>query len=144
YTDDPNIDRYFGQRPANYLEDLGKLLDPKVEMFWTGEEVCSREFSPGHLWRVAEQIRRKPFLWDNYPVNDGMRMSQHLHLRSFTGRPASIAPHISAHAVNPALQPMLSLIPAASLADSYAMGDKYEYAAAFRRAATALGGDGFA
>jgi hyaluronoglucosaminidase len=144
YTDDPNIDRYFGQRPANYLEDLGKLLDRKVEIFWTGEEVCSREFSPGHLKRVAGQIGRKPFLWDNYPVNDGMRMSQHLHLRAFTGRPANIAQHISAHAVNPALQPMLSLIPAASLADSYAMGDKYEYAASFHRAAAALGGEEFA
>ncbi|HEY1709946.1 MAG TPA: beta-N-acetylglucosaminidase domain-containing protein [Rhizomicrobium sp.] len=144
YTDDPNIDRFFGQRPENYLEDLGKLLDPAVEVFWTGEETCAREFSPGHLRRVAQQIGRKPFLWDNYPVNDGPRMSQHLHLRAFTGRPASIAPCIAAHAVNPALQPILSLIPALSLADSYEQGDAYEYGAAFLRAATALGGAEFA
>jgi hyaluronoglucosaminidase len=144
YTYDPNIDRYFGQRPPNYLEDLGKLLDPKIQIFWTGEEVCSREFSIGHLKRVASQIGRKPFLWDNYPVNDGMRMSQHLHLRAFTGRPGNIAPYISAHAVNPALQPTLSLIPAISLADSYRLGDEYQYADAFHRAAVEIGGEDFA
>lgn len=144
YTDDPDLDRHFGQRPANYLEDFGKLLDPKVEVFWTGEDVCSREYSPGHLKRVAEQIGRKPFLWDNYPVNDGPRMSQHLHIRGFTGRPGSNAPYISAHAVNPALQPMLSVITCITLADSYRLNDAYEYSAALQRAATEIGGEEFA
>jgi len=144
YTDDPNLDRFFGERPAGYLRDLGRLLDRKIEIFWTGEEVCAREFSVGHLKRVAEEIGRKPFLWDNYPVNDGPRMSQHLHLRAFTGRPAAIAPYVSAHAVNPALQPMLSMIPALSLTESYAQGEAYEYAGAFLRAATLIGGGEFA
>jgi hypothetical protein len=28
YSDDPVLDRAFGDRPENYLEDLGRLLDP--------------------------------------------------------------------------------------------------------------------
>jgi hypothetical protein len=140
YTDDAVLDRVFGTRPANYLEDLGRLLDPSVEVFWTGEEVCARAFSPGHLQDVAGKLRRKPFLWDNYPVNDGPRMSQFLHVRGFTGRPASIAPHVAAHAINPALQPHLSLIPALTLVDSYAQGDRYSYMASFRAAARAVMG----
>jgi hyaluronoglucosaminidase len=140
YTDDPVLDRFFGKRPENYLEDLGRQLDKTIEVFWTGEEVCSREYSPGHLARVTAQLGRKPFLWDNYPVNDGARMSRFLHLRAFTGRPASIGAHLSAHAVNPALQPMLSCIPAISLAESYRLGDAYAYGAAFTRAATAVAG----
>jgi len=135
YTDDPVLDRVFGQRPANYLEDLGAGLDPAIQLMWTGEEVCSREFSPGHLARVAEQMRRKPFLWDNYPVNDGPRMSRHLHLRAFTGRPAAMGAEIAAHGVNTASQAVLSRIPALTLAESYAEGAAYEYLAAFRRAA---------
>jgi hypothetical protein len=135
YADDPLLDRIFGQRPANYLEDFGKALDPKIDVFWTGEEVCSREYGPGHLQRVSDQLRRKPFLWDNYPVNDGPRMSQYLYLRAFTGRPASIGAHLSAHAVNPALQPVLSRIPSLTLAESYAKGERYEYGAAFLHAA---------
>jgi hyaluronoglucosaminidase len=140
YTDDPVLDRFFGQRPANYLEDLGRMLDPKIAVYWTGEEVCSKEYSPGHLARVADQLRRKPMLWDNYPVNDGQRMSQFLHIRAFTGRPASIGPHLTAHSVNPALQPVLTRIPALSLAESYAKGDAYEYGSAFLAAAEAVCG----
>jgi hyaluronoglucosaminidase len=138
YTDDPVLDRVFGQRPANYLRDLGAGLDPAIQLMWTGEEVCAREFSPGHLARVAEEMGRKPFLWDNYPVNDGPRMSRHLHLRAFTGRPAAIGPHIAGHAVNAASQAVLSRIPALTLAESYAAGSAYEYNAAFRRAAEAV------
>ena len=135
YTDDPVLDRVFGQRPADYLEDLGSGLDPAIQLMWTGEEVCAREFSPGHLARVAEQMRRKPFLWDNYPVNDGPRMSPHLHLRAFTGRPAAIGEHIAGHAINTASQAVLSRIPALTLAESYREGGAYQYLAAFRRAA---------
>lgn len=144
YTDDPVLDRLFGRRPEGYLRKLGELLDPAIGIFWTGEEVCSREFSPGHLARVTGELRRKPFLWDNYPVNDGPRMSPFLHLRGFTGRPASIAPHVAAHGVNPALQPVLSRIPALTLAESYRLGPDYQYGAAFETAATAVLGQDFA
>lgn len=142
YSDDPVLDRVFGRRPERYLEDLGAGLDPGIEIFWTGEEVCSREYRPGRLARVADQLRRKPVIWDNYPVNDGPIMSQSLHLRAFTGRPASLAGKIAAHAVNPALQPVLTRIPALTLAESYRLGDGYEYGAAFARAADqVLGAD---
>ncbi len=144
YSDDPVLDRAFGARPAGYLETLGRLLDPSVEIMWTGEEVCAREFSPGHLERVSEQIGRKPFLWDNYPVNDGARMSQHLHLRAFTGRPATIGAHISAHGINVASQAVLNQIPALTLVESYGAGEVYEYGAAFARAARAVLGDDLA
>ena len=141
YSDDPILDRVFGARPKRYLEELGEGLDAKVEIFWTGEEVISRQFSTGHLRRVAEQLGRKPMLWDNYPVNDGHRMSQYLHLRGFTGRPARIADSISAHAINPALQPTLFRIPALTLAESYRLGDDYSYGEALRRAAVSVLGE---
>lgn len=142
YSDDPVLDRAFGRRPDGYVERLGERLDPAIQVFWTGEEVCSREITPGHLERVAGQLRRKPFLWDNYPVNDGPRMSQYLHVRAFTGRPASLAGHVAAHGINPALQPTLSLIPALTLPECYRLGDGYAYGEAFRAAAMAvLGAD---
>ncbi|MBA2670343.1 MAG: beta-N-acetylglucosaminidase domain-containing protein [Gemmatimonadetes bacterium] len=138
YSDDPVLDRAFGRRPDGYVEQLGSSLDPKIEIFWTGEEVVSREYSIGHLQRVTDQLARRPFLWDNYPVNDGQRMSQFLHLRGFTGRAATIADHISGHGVNPALQPTLTRIPALTLVESYRTGTDYRYGEAFRRAATTV------
>lgn len=141
YSDDPILDRVFGQRPADYAEDLGKNLAADIEIFWTGEEVISRQFSVGHLERVTDQLGRKPFLWDNYPVNDGQRMSQFLHLRGFTGRGAPIAGCIAAHGINPSLQPTLNRITAITLADSYRQGDSYEYGESFRRACVDVLGD---
>jgi hypothetical protein len=140
YSDDRMLDVVFGKRPAGYLEDLGRRLDPRVGVYWTGEEICTRELSTGHLTRVAEALQRKPTLWDNYPVNDGPCMSRFLHLRAFTGRPSAIGSHIAAHAINPALQPHLSLIPAATLVASYREGAAYCYMSAFRAAARALAG----
>jgi hyaluronoglucosaminidase len=140
YSDDPVLDRVFGARPENYLEAFGARLDPSIGIFWTGEEVCARAVSAGHLERVASLIGRKPFLWDNYPVNDGKRMSNHLHLRAFTGRPAEIADCIAAHAVNPALQPVLTRIPMLTLVESYAKGRAYEYGRAFATAAEVAAG----
>lgn len=142
YTDDPILDRFFGRRPEGYLERLGELLDPAIQVFWTGEEVVTREYSIPHLERVAEQIRRKPFLWDNYPVNDGQRMSQYLHLRGVTGRPAVMGDYIAAHGVNPALQAVLTRIPMLTLTARYRQGDAYAYFAETRRAAAeVLGGE---
>ncbi len=135
YSDDPALDRFFGARPRDYLEDLGHALDPEIEVFWTGPEVCSLDLRPGHLEQVAARLRRKPLLWDNYPVNDGPRMSPFLHLRSFTGRSAANAAHLAAHAINPALQPVLSRIPAVTLPEMYALGDNYDYRSAFAHAA---------
>jgi hyaluronoglucosaminidase len=85
-------------------------------------------------------MRRKPFLWDNYPVNDGPRMSQFLHVRGFTGRSAAIADSVAGHGINPSLQPTLTRIPALTLADAYAQGTRYAYAASMRAASmTVLG-----
>lgn len=144
YSDDPVLDRVFGARPADYLHDIGRLLDPAIRIYWTGEEVCAREIRPGHLADMADRIGRPVCLWDNYPVNDGARMSQHLHLRAFTGRDAGNAAHLTGHAINPAIQPLLSCIPALTLPMSYAEGPGYRYGTAFRTAARAVAGDALA
>lgn len=141
YSDDVVLDVVFGTRPEHYLQQIGNSLDQHIDVFWTGEEVCSRQISAGHLERVAETIQRKPMLWDNYPVNDGARMSSHLHLRAFTGRDPAIASLLSGHAINPALQPTLGLIPALTLEKNYAEGAKYEYGRAFTDAAVQVAGE---
>jgi hyaluronoglucosaminidase len=115
YSFDPKLDATFGQRPERYLETLGQRLDSAVAIYWTDEEVCSSEIGVAHLQDIAAIIGRKVALWDNYPVNDGPRMSQYLHLRAFAGRASSIGSEITHHAINPASQPVLSCIPALTL-----------------------------
>lgn len=140
YSNDPVLDREFGVRPTDYLSQLGRLLDPAVAIYWTGEEVCSPQIDVAHLQGIANQLGRKVALWDNYPVNDGPRMSQYLHLRAFTGRSSRIADHITHHAINPALQPVLGCIPALTLPLLYRRGDDYSYGEAFVEAAESVCG----
>lgn len=140
YSNDPVLDRVFGKRPDSYLRELGAGLDPSIDIYWTGEEVCSREISIGHLRAIGGLLKRKPLLWDNYPVNDGPRMSQFLHLRGFTGRSHRLANWVSGHAINPALQPHLTCIPAITLAMAYQQGDDYCYGASGYEAAVRMVG----
>ena len=138
YSDDPVLDIVFGRRADDYLADLGRLLDPAVRVYWTGEEVCAKAIGPAHLARVTATLGRPVCLWDNWPVNDGARMSRFLHLRAFTGRDARNARHLSGHAINPAIQPHLTCIPALTLPLVYRQGDDYAYGAAFASTARRL------
>ncbi|MEJ2458706.1 MAG: beta-N-acetylglucosaminidase domain-containing protein, partial [Novosphingobium sp.] len=115
-----------------------------VQVYWTGEEVCARAIEPAHLERVASQLGRRVCLWDNWPVNDGARMSRFLHLRAFTGRSAKAAPYLTGHAINPAIQAHLGCIPALTLPMLYGKGDSYAYGSAFTSAARKLLGEEFA
>ncbi|WP_010186925.1 beta-N-acetylglucosaminidase domain-containing protein [Sphingomonas sp. PAMC 26605] len=144
YSDDPVLDLVFGARPADYLHTLGRALDPAIQVYWTGEEVCARAIEPAHLRRVTDELGRPVCLWDNWPVNDGSRMSRFLHLRAFTGRSADAAPYLSGHAINPALQAQLGCIPALTLPMVYAQGRDYAYRKAFDDAAQQLLGRAFA
>ncbi len=135
YSLDPVLEKLFGKMPAGYFEKLGKELDKKVSMFWTGELVCSKSYTPEHLNATAEKLGRKPFLWDNYPVNDGPRMCKFLHLRPAAGRPAGMGSCLSAHAVNPMNQAALSKIVLLTLKAGFEKGPAYNPDKAFKKAA---------
>lgn len=117
YSDDPVLEKVFGTAPPNYLQDLGRDLDPALDIFWTGPLVCSVEYPRAHLEDVAGRLRRRPFLWDNYPVNDGAKKSNHLHLRPFRSHRGDDL--IAGHAINPMNQAHLSRIPILSFAASF-------------------------
>ncbi len=137
YSDDPALERLFGKMPEGYFGSLNKGLPPGVQIFWTGEQVCSPSYTPEHLAEAGRRLGRRPFLWDNYPVNDGPRMCAFLHLRPFTGRPHGMWDLLSGHAVNPMNQAALSRIPLLTLAEARRKGAGYDPQKAFRKAARA-------
>ena len=119
YSHDPRLTEVFGPMPAGYLTDLGKGLDSSVDMFWTGQKVCSASYSVSEFEQIAETLKRAPVLWDNYPVNDGKLTSPFLHVKPFTNRPAGLRKVLRGHLANPMNQPMLSRLPLATLAACY-------------------------
>ena len=139
YSFDPTLEAVFGTRPEGYLAELGRRLDPEIALFWTGPQICSRRYPGDHLVEVASLLRRKPFLWDNYPVNDSAAMAPFLHLGPFRDRPAGLQDLIAGHAANPMNQAWLSRIPLRTLADSYREGPAYDPDAAFAAACRRVG-----
>ncbi len=119
YSDDPQLAALFGPMPSGYLERLGQRLPPAVEVFWTGPQVVSTHYAASHFADVSAALRRRPLLWDNYPVNDGRKISRFLHLLPLSGRPQALREWCSGHLLNPMNQPLLSRPALASQARLY-------------------------
>jgi hyaluronoglucosaminidase len=115
YSDDPVLEKVFGDRPQDYWDTL-RSIDSNIDIFWTGEKVCSQEYSPAHLAAAKERFDRPVLLWDNYPVNDGQRLTTRLHFHNLGQRNASIQDGCAGQLMNPMNQPWLSRIPVATMA----------------------------
>jgi len=55
---------------GDYLDELGELLDPAIEVFWTGPEIISADIPVTSIERLSERIKRPPVIWDNLHAND--------------------------------------------------------------------------
>ncbi|MFT3931355.1 MAG: beta-N-acetylglucosaminidase domain-containing protein [Spongiibacteraceae bacterium] len=119
YSFDPVLEQLFGAMPERYLETLGELLPKEVDIFWTGSLVLSPGYSVDDIDAITMRIGRKPMLWDNYPVNDGKRISRFLHLKPVRNRPPQLQQLCSGFLANPMNQPLLSQLPLASLARNF-------------------------
>jgi hyaluronoglucosaminidase len=141
YSFDPVLEKVFGKMPADYWQDLNQHLDKSIDIFWTGEKVCSTEYPVQHLECVSELLGRKPFLWDNYPVNDSAAKSKILHLRAVNQSHSQIQHHVTGHALNPMNQPWLSQLALASLPRAYRERDNYNPEKALAEICTAICGE---
>lgn len=135
YSTDLILEKVFGTRPFTYYQDFLQNLPQTTDIFWTGEKVLSTSYSAEHLQEVTELLGRKPFIWDNYPVNDGKKASDFLYFKEFSGREHIIS-HSSGIAVNPLKQCMLNKIPLATLGCALQSNNENLQKEAFRRAIT--------
>lgn len=117
---------YHGAPPfGDYLHELGQRLEPAIDVFYTGSEVCSPRISAAEAQAFADALRRKPILWDNYPVNDG-GMASELHLGPIRGRGADLAGHVKGFAVNPMNQAEASKVALHTFATYFADPPAYD------------------
>jgi hypothetical protein len=110
YSYDERLARQFGPPPKTYLRDFGQAVDPGIDVFWTGEKVISSGYSRAHLAEVAADLRRKPFIWDNYISNDSKVRSNHLYLDLAAGSWNLAKDLVAGIAINPMNQPHISRI----------------------------------
>ncbi|MCK4515548.1 MAG: beta-N-acetylglucosaminidase domain-containing protein [Spirochaetaceae bacterium] len=77
--------QYHGAGTESYITELGHLVDPRIEIFWTGPAICSRELTLRDAAVLERTISRPVLYWDNYPVND-CEMIHELHIGPYRGR----------------------------------------------------------
>lgn len=119
YSYDAVLERVFGVMPKNYWQDLGAGLDSSIDLFWTGNKVCSPTIGLQDIERACDDLGRVPVLWDNYPVNDGEKASKYLHVEAFQGRDPRLSSILPAHIVNPMNQCHLSRLALSTLPALY-------------------------
>jgi len=125
YTGDPLLARMFGAFEPYFLETLAGHLPETVACFWTGPAVVSSKISLAHARKVAERLRHRLILWDNYPVND-LSMSMEMHIGPLTGRDPRLPKAVYGYLINPLLQESLSFIPRATCFDYAANPQAYD------------------
>ena len=110
YSEDPILDRVFGERPPGYLEEIAGGIDREVEIIWTGPKVISPDLTLEYLEETASKLGRRPFLWENLYANDGPRNCNFLKVVPYSGRPAGVLSRISGAGFNLMNQAHLSRI----------------------------------
>ena len=122
YSFDPVLETHFGRMPANYWPQLGRELPAEVDVFWTGNQVCSAAIRVPDVSAINEQLGRRVILWDNYPVNDGAVRSNFLYCTPLSQRDPGLRTLLRGHLCNPMNQALLSLPALAGLASLYHEG----------------------
>ncbi len=99
---------------GGYLTTLGEKLNPSIHVMWTGDRVIACIDKPTLDW-INPLIRRKAYIWWNFPVNDYVR--DHLLLGSVYGNAKDIKDDMSGFVSNPMEHAESSKISLYSVAD---------------------------
>ena len=124
---------YNGRGVIPYIEELGSQLSPEINLMWTGRQICSEYLDISDAIIFENSAHRKPFYWDNFPVNDGS-MQPNLYIGPIRGREKGLHNHSIGLLSNPMLQGEASLIPLSTVGEYLWNSEKYVAEDAWERA----------
>ncbi|OBT64760.1 hypothetical protein VE03_06506 [Pseudogymnoascus sp. 23342-1-I1] len=115
---------YAGSAPDPYKEEFGTMLDKKVRVQWTGEGVFSDQITVASVVQAGSTyVTDNLYIWDNFPVNDGMRYR--LFLNPLTGRDPELYKNLVGFTSNPMEEAYASMPALANYADYTWNGPAY-------------------
>lgn len=123
--------RLWTKLEGGYLATLGGKLHPDIGILWTGDKVVACIDKPTMQF-VNPLLKRKAFIWWNFPVSDYVR--DRLLLGAVYGNGTDIDDDISAFISNPMEHAEASKIALFSIADYAWNMDAYKSDASWRRA----------
>ncbi len=118
----------------DYIRELGAGVNADIPIVWTGPHVVSPTITLTQAQEWSELLHRKPLLWDNFPVNDGIRWR--VNLGPIKGRDPGLPGAVRGFFSNPMNQPHASMIPLQTIAEYLWNSTAYDPEAAQRRAMT--------
>lgn len=81
-----------------YLTTLGDMLNPSIQIMWTGNSVVADITQESVAW-INERIKRPAYIWWNFPVSDYVR--DHLLLGPVYGNDTEMADQMAGFVTNP-------------------------------------------
>jgi len=119
-------------RYSDYLKEIGKLLDPSVQVFWTGPDIVSETITVESVRELQPVLRRKPVIWDNLHAND--YDPQRVYLGPYAGRPLELRDEVNGILSNPNCELEANYVPLRTLAMYARTEDGWNPRAAYRSA----------
>jgi hypothetical protein len=116
----------------DYIRELGAGVDANVPIVWTGTKVVSPTITVPQAEEWGALLQRKPLVWDNFPVNDGI--SWRVNLGPMRRRDPNLPSAVRGLFSNPMVQPRASMIPLQTIAEYLWNSPAYDPEAAQRRA----------
>ena len=107
---------YCGRGNEPYLVEIGPLLAPRINLMWTGRDICSGYLDIADAVIFQRSTLRPPLYWDNFPVNDGS-MQKNLYIGPLRNREVGLHKYSAGLLSNPMLQFELSLFPLKTVGD---------------------------
>ncbi|MBO5334116.1 MAG: beta-N-acetylglucosaminidase domain-containing protein [Clostridia bacterium] len=108
--------QYSGNCNEYYITKFGCNIPADVDVFWTGDEICSRVITVREADEFTYATNHRPLYWDNYPVND-CEMFQEMHMGAYIGRDKELYKHSEGIISNVMEYAECSKIPLMTVAD---------------------------
>ncbi len=124
---------YSGRGNEPYLVDLGRELNSRINLMWTGRSICSEYLDIADAVVFERNALRPALYWDNFPVNDG-GLQVNLHIGPVRGREKGLHRYSSGLLSNPMLQFEASLIPISTIGEYLWNSEKYNPEESWERA----------
>jgi hyaluronoglucosaminidase len=138
---------YLGKKVQenDYLSEIGSEMKSNIDVLWTGRHVVSTKITENDVREYERVVRRKPILWDNYPVNDYFRSTKRdlglrLNLGPFAGRAPMMLDHLAGYLSNPMNECEASKISLLTLRDMLESPFQYSPTDSLKKALQSLSG----
>lgn len=133
--------QYHGKGDEYFISKLGRNIDPQIDLFWTGRNICSQELTMPEACNFINSTLHRPLYWDNFPVNDA-EMYNEMHLGFIEGRDEELYRFSEGIISNCMEFCECSKIPMLTIADFLWNPEKYNSRKSWKRALAEIVGEG--